>query len=63
MARSLNSTVNRVNGRLYPLKNSNNEEVPGFPEILNNLDNLNGMSHLHCFESQTQFKNIRNSNE
>jgi hypothetical protein len=49
IARNLNTLALRASDRLSPLKNSNNEDVPEFPETLGELRDLNGMAYSHCF--------------
>jgi len=43
---SIARNLSRANDRLSPLKNSNNEIVPEFPETLRELHDLNGM-HIY----------------
>ena len=44
MGRTLNASVSKAYGRLSPLKNSNNQDVPGFPATLSELLDQTGMT-------------------
>ena len=46
MARILNASVARGNGRLSPLKDSNDADVPGFPTTLMELYNMSSMTSI-----------------
>src|SRR6266498_959724 len=46
MARSLNSSINRTDTQLSPLRARNNQVPQGFPATLNALNALTGMENL-----------------